>query len=137
MKISRKEICISFVDLKHFHVRSTIFICEMACEIFFQGLHLKDIGRNTLLEPFQTDAITFYFSDYIMDSDSSHKLVRRSSLGKGSKKRRLSKKKYDSSSMMVDIIGVSDMVLLDPLTEDALMQNLEKRFKAGEIYVSD
>lgn len=69
-----------------------------------------------------------------MDSDSSHKLVRRSSLGKGSKKRRLSKKKYDSSSMMVDIIGVSDMVLLDPLTEDALMQNLEKRFKAGEIY---
>ncbi len=71
------------------------------------------------------------------DPDPGHKLVRRSSLGKGSKKRRMSKKKYDAGrSIMDDMAGVSDMVLLDPLTEDKLMENLEKRFKAGEIYVS-
>ena len=70
------------------------------------------------------------------DPDPGHKLVRRSSLGKGSKKRRMSKKKYDGRSIMDDMVGVSDMVLLDPLTEDKLMENLEKRFKAGEIYVS-
>lgn len=70
------------------------------------------------------------------DPDPGHKLVRRSSLGKGSKKRRMSKKKYDGRSIMDDMVGVSDMVLLDPLTEDKLVENLEKRFNAGEIYVS-
>ena len=70
------------------------------------------------------------------DPDPGHKLVRRSSLGKGSKKRRMSKKNYDGRSIMDDTVGVSDMVLLDPLTEDKLMENLEKRFRAGEIYVS-
>lgn len=70
------------------------------------------------------------------DPDPGHKLVRRSSLGKGSKKRRMSKKKYDGRNIMDDMVGVSDMVLLDPLTEDKLMENIEKRFKAGEIYVS-
>lgn len=68
------------------------------------------------------------------DGDPGHKLVRRSSLGKGSKKRR--QKKHEGRSIMDDTVGVSDMVLLDPLTEDKLMENLEKRFKAGEIYVS-
>lgn len=73
-----------------------------------------------------------------MDADAGHQLVRRSSLGKGSKRKRRpsSKKKYDGRSVMDDMVGVSDMVLLDPLTEDALVENLEKRFKAGEIYVS-
>ena len=70
------------------------------------------------------------------DPDPGHKLVRRSSLGKGSKKRRMSKKKCEGRSVMSDMVGVSDMVLLDPLTEDKLMENLEQRFNAGEIYVS-
>ena len=33
-------------------------------------------------------------------------------------------------------IGVADMILLDPLTEDALVENLEKRFQDSSIYVS-
>ncbi len=33
-------------------------------------------------------------------------------------------------------IGVSDMVLLDPLTEDSLVENLKIRFQAENIYVS-
>ena len=33
-------------------------------------------------------------------------------------------------------VGVSDMVLLDPLTEDALVENLKIRFKENKIYVS-
>ena len=32
--------------------------------------------------------------------------------------------------------GVADMVLLDPVTEDALLQNLKDRFAASKIYVS-
>uniref|UniRef100_A0A8D0B387 Unconventional myosin-Ia n=1 Tax=Salvator merianae TaxID=96440 RepID=A0A8D0B387_SALMN len=35
---------------------------------------------------------------------------------------------------MLDTIGVGDMVLLDPLTEDTLMKNLEERFHHKEIY---
>ncbi|XP_061471126.1 unconventional myosin-Ia-like isoform X2 [Rhineura floridana] len=35
---------------------------------------------------------------------------------------------------VLDTIGVGDLVLLDPLTEDTLMQNLEKRFQHKEIY---
>ena len=37
---------------------------------------------------------------------------------------------------MEDHIGVSDMVLLDPLTEDSLVENLKKRFQKEKIYVS-
>ena len=36
---------------------------------------------------------------------------------------------------MEDRIGVSDMVLLDPLTEDSLVENLRMRFKKEKIYV--
>jgi len=35
---------------------------------------------------------------------------------------------------MEDRIGVSDMVLLDPLTEDSLVENLRMRFKKEKIY---
>ncbi|XP_066470503.1 unconventional myosin-Ia-like [Tiliqua scincoides] len=35
---------------------------------------------------------------------------------------------------VLDTIGVGDLVLLDPLTEDTVMQNLEKRFQHKEIY---
>jgi len=33
-----------------------------------------------------------------------------------------------------DPVGVTDMVLLDKITEDALLKNLNKRFDEGEIY---
>ncbi len=33
-------------------------------------------------------------------------------------------------------IGVADMVLLDPLTEDSLVENLKIRFQKEKIYVS-
>ena len=33
-------------------------------------------------------------------------------------------------------MGVSDAVLLDPLTEDAFIQNLNERFNHDQIYVS-
>lgn len=36
---------------------------------------------------------------------------------------------------VLDTIGVGDLVLLDPLSEDTIMQNLEKRFQHKEIYV--
>ena len=32
--------------------------------------------------------------------------------------------------------GVADMILLDPVTEDQLLKNLEIRFKESKIYVS-
>lgn len=34
-------------------------------------------------------------------------------------------------------VGVSDAVLLDPLTEDAFIQNLKERFHHDQIYVSN
>ena len=37
---------------------------------------------------------------------------------------------------MENHVGVADMVLLDPLTEDALVNNLKARFAAERIYVS-
>ncbi|XP_071942149.1 unconventional myosin-Ib-like isoform X2 [Antedon mediterranea] len=37
-------------------------------------------------------------------------------------------------SLLDNMIGVSDCVLLEPLTEDAFVENLQKRFKANEIY---
>ena len=33
-------------------------------------------------------------------------------------------------------VGVSDAVLLDPVTEEAFIQNLEDRFNHDQIYVS-
>ncbi|XP_070596975.1 unconventional myosin-Ib-like [Erythrolamprus reginae] len=38
------------------------------------------------------------------------------------------------SMVVLDSVGVADMVLLEPLTEDTLMQNLKKRFEHQEIY---
>ncbi len=39
------------------------------------------------------------------------------------------------SSMLDSIVGVGDMVLLEPITEDNLIENLRKRLKAKSIYV--
>lgn len=39
-------------------------------------------------------------------------------------------------SMLDNMVGVSDMVLLEPLTEDSLLENLWDRYNNKEIYVS-
>ncbi|XP_028928775.1 unconventional myosin-Ia [Ornithorhynchus anatinus] len=39
-----------------------------------------------------------------------------------------------SLSLLEDMVGVGDLVLLDPLTEESLLSNLQERFKHGEIY---
>ena len=39
-------------------------------------------------------------------------------------------------NMMDDMVGVSDMVLLDPMTEDAMIENLWDRYNSKDIYVS-
>ena len=41
-----------------------------------------------------------------------------------------------SSYSLESMVGCSDMVLLDPLTEKSLVHNLKVRYDAGEIYVS-
>ena len=40
-------------------------------------------------------------------------------------------------AMMANEPGVADMILLDPVTEDQLLKNLEIRFKQSKIYVSE
>ena len=40
-------------------------------------------------------------------------------------------------SMLDNMVGVSDMVLLEPLTEDALIENLWDRYNNKDIYVSN
>ena len=52
-------------------------------------------------------------------------------------KKKLSKKKTTGSGHLLDTsVGCSDMVLLDPLTVENMVKNLQDRYKAGEIYVS-
>ena len=40
------------------------------------------------------------------------------------------------TSLLDNMIGVGDMVLLEPLNEDTVIDNLKKRFDHNEIYVS-
>lgn len=40
------------------------------------------------------------------------------------------------SSLLDNMIGVGDMVLLEPLNEETFIDNLKKRFDHNEIYVS-
>lgn len=40
------------------------------------------------------------------------------------------------TSLLDNMVGVGDMVLLEPLTEDSFIQNLKNRFDRDEIYVS-
>jgi len=41
------------------------------------------------------------------------------------------------TSLLDNMIGVGDMVLLEPLSEDTFIENLKKRFDHNEIYVSN
>lgn len=63
---------------------------------------------------------------------SIHKMLR----GNGEDKKKLSKKKAGSGHLLDAAVGCSDMVLLDPLTVDNMVKNLQERYKAGDIYVS-
>lgn len=40
------------------------------------------------------------------------------------------------TSLLDNMIGVGDMVLLEPMTEESFLENLRKRFDHNEIYVS-
>lgn len=40
------------------------------------------------------------------------------------------------TSLLDNMIGVGDMVLLEPMTEDSFLENLKNRFDHNEIYVS-
>ncbi|XP_060108849.1 unconventional myosin-Ia-like isoform X2 [Heteronotia binoei] len=40
----------------------------------------------------------------------------------------------DTDLTLLNTVGVADLVLLDPLTEDTLLQNLKERFQHNEIY---
>lgn len=39
------------------------------------------------------------------------------------------------SSLLDEIVGCGDMVLLDPLTEDKVVENLKLRYSKKDIYV--
>lgn len=40
-------------------------------------------------------------------------------------------------SILDNMVGVGDMVLLEPMTEDAVMENLWERYNSKDIYVSN
>lgn len=41
------------------------------------------------------------------------------------------------TSLLDNMIGVGDLVLIEPLSEDTFIENLKKRFDHNEIYVSN
>lgn len=45
-------------------------------------------------------------------------------------------KRLRYSHLLEEMVGCGDMVLLEPLTEENLLQNLKTRYENGEIYVS-
>lgn len=49
---------------------------------------------------------------------------------------KISAKMEVKTSLLDNMIGVGDMVLLEPLTEDTFLENLKNRFDHNEIYVS-
>ena len=60
------------------------------------------------------------------DNEKSEKSLRRS----------VSPRKEQYSSLLDEMVGRGDMVLLDSITEEGILENLKKRYKEGEIYVS-
>lgn len=49
--------------------------------------------------------------------------------------RSISPRKEQYSSLLDEMVGKGDMVLLDPITDDTIIENLKKRYTAEEIYV--
>ena len=55
---------------------------------------------------------------------------------KDNKLRRIvSPRKEQYSHLLDEMVGCGDMVLLEPLTEENIIENLKKRYSAGDIYV--
>ena len=50
--------------------------------------------------------------------------------------RMVSPRREQYSHLLDEMVGCGDMVMLDPLSEETLMENLRKRYKGGHIYVS-
>ena len=48
----------------------------------------------------------------------------------------VSPRKEQYSHLLDEMVGCGDMVLLEPLTEENIIENLRKRYTAGDIYVS-
>ena len=61
------------------------------------------------------------------------KYVTRRNIGGSKNVNRAEKTK--STHIMDDVVGCTDMVLLDPLDEDNVIKNIKARFNAGEVYV--
>ena len=56
---------------------------------------------------------------------------------KDNKLRRIvSPRKEQYSHLLDEMVGCGDMVLLEPLTEENIIENLKTRYAAGDIYVS-
>lgn len=51
-------------------------------------------------------------------------------------RRSVSPRKEQYSHLLDEVVGCGDMVLLEPLTEGNVIENLKKRYDAGDIYVS-
>jgi myosin heavy subunit len=56
--------------------------------------------------------------------------------GGKSMRRSVSPRKEQYTSLLDEMVGKGDMVLLESITEDAIIENLERRYTAEEIYVS-
>lgn len=46
-------------------------------------------------------------------------------------------KKLRYSHLLDEMVGCGDMVLLEPLTEESLLDNLKTRYESGDIYVRE
>ncbi len=65
---------------------------------------------------------------------SSKKKEKKPKKGKGS--RPMSPRKEQYTHLLDETVGCGDMVLLDPLTEENMIENLKRRYRSEEIYVS-
>ena len=71
-----------------------------------------------------------------MSSKKGKKPKKKTGHGEHSLRRSVSPRKEQYSSLLDEMIGYGDMVLLEPLTEKSMIENLKTRYNAGEIYVS-
>ena len=62
--------------------------------------------------------------------------VKASEPSDNSLRRSVSPRKEQYSHLLDEVVGCGDMVLLEPLTEENIIENLRKRYEAGDIYVS-
>ena len=62
--------------------------------------------------------------------------IDRAKMSSRSLQRMVSPRREQYSHLLDEMVGCGDMVMLDPLSEETLMENLRKRYKGGHIYVS-